>query len=245
VWAFWDARRHTRFSSRSPSFQTTATTLETAGHNGIATQARPTTDGPEVVVAVRPDFLLWYVQDGQTLHDFDEDAGEVTDLVNASPEEENGFVESSTTPEQLTRRVQLVEILRAFRDARFRPGVLQAYGNRCAVCGTALKLVDAAHIVPVSDPRGDDEVTNGLALCRLHHGAYDTGLMGVRSDFRIIVNTDAADRLRQVHLQAGLDQFTSALPPSIRLPSVAEVRPSPQKLLIGLEVRNFPGRLIA
>lgn len=245
VWAFWDARRHTRFSPGSPSFQTNSDTLEAAGHHGIATQLRPANEGREVVVAVRPDFLLWYVQDGQPLHDADEDAGEVINLTDASPEEEAGLVESSTTHEQLTRRVQLVEIMRAFRDARFRPLVLQAYGNRCAVCGTALKLVDAAHIVPVSDPRGDDEVTNGLALCRLHHAAYDTGLVGVRSDYRVILNSVAANRLREVRLDAGLLEFQTALPEAIRVPHVAEVRPDPRKLRIGLEVRQFPPVLIA
>ncbi len=245
VWAFWDARRHTRFSTRSPSFQTTAATLEMAGHNGLATQLRPANEGREVVVAVRKDYLLWYVQDGQMLHDAEEDATEVATLIDATPEEENGLVESSTTPEQLTRRVQLVEIMRAFRDARFRPLVLQAYGNRCAVCGTALKLVDAAHVVPISDPRGDDDVTNGLALCRLHHGAYDTGLLGVRSNYRVILNTAAADRLRQVQLDGGLDAFSAALPEMIRLPNVAEVWPDPRKLRIGMELRQFPALLIA
>lgn len=244
AWAFWDTRRHTRFSTKSPSFQVNASTLETAGQTGIATQVRPASEGLEVVVAVRPDFLVWYVQHGQPLHDADEDATEVASLADATPEEELGLVDASTTPEQLARRVQLVEIMRAFRDARFRPLVLQAYGNRCAICGTALKLVDAAHIVPVSDPRGDDQVTNGLALCRLHHAAYDTGLLGVRSDYRVILNTAAAKRLRQVRLDGGLVGFRTALPAQIRLPNVHEVRPDPRKLRIGLEVRQFPRALI-
>lgn len=244
VWAFWDARRHTRFSTHSPSLQTTAQTLELAGHNGIATHIRPANEGREVTVAVRPDFLLWYVQDGQTLHDIDEDAAEVATLIECTPEEEAGFVELSTTPEQLTRRVQLVEIMRAFRDARFRPLVLQAYGSQCAVCGTALKLVDAAHIVPVSDPRGDDAVTNGLALCRLHHGAYDIGLMGIQSNYKIVLNAAAVERLHQVQLDGGLDVFCERLPKTIRLPNVKEVYPDPKKLRIGLEVRQFPSEVI-
>lgn len=244
VWAFWDARRHTRFSIRSPSFQTTEGTLDMAGFNGLATQMRPASEGREVVISVRPDFLLWYVQDGQQLHDADEDADEVASLIAATPEEEAALIASSTTPEQLARRVQLVEIIRAFRDARFRPLVLQAYGNRCAVCGTALKLVEAAHIIPVSDPRGDDDTTNGLALCRLHHGAYDTGLLGIRPDYKVIVSDVAADRLRHVRLDGGLDPFRAALPPIIRLPNVKDVWPSQQKLRIGMEVRQFPTSLI-
>lgn len=245
VWAFWDARRHTRFSTRSPSFQTTLDNLESAGTDGLATQLRPASEGREVVVAVRPDFLLWYIQDGQVLHDADEDARQVAHLLDATPEEESGLIESSTSSDQVARRVQLIETVRAFRDARFRPLVLQAYGSKCAVCGTALKLVDAAYIVPVSDPRGDDQVTNGLALCRLHHGAYDMGLIGVRSDFKVILNPAVADRLREVQLDAGLDGFRASLPPEIRLPNVFEVRPERAKLRIGMEIRQFPHSLIA
>ncbi len=244
VWSFWDARRHTRFSTRSPSFQTTINTLETAGHEGLATQLKPASEGREVVVAVRPDFLLWYVQAGKPLHDADVDATEVARLATATPEEEAALIESSTTPEEMTRRVELVEIMRAFRDARFRPLVLQAYGNRCAVCGTALKLVDAAHIIPVSDPRGDDHVTNGLALCRLHHAAYDIGLLGVRSDYRVIINEASAKRLKEVQLAAGLQQFRAALPRHIMIPNVIEVRPDPMKLRIGLQIRQFPQALV-
>jgi len=245
VWCFWDARRHTRFSTRSPSFQTTLQTLEAASHEGIGTQLRPANEGREVIVAVRPDFLLWYLQEGHPLHDADQDASEVAVLTNATPEEESGLIESSTTPEELTRRVQLVEIMRAFRDARFRPLVLQAYRSTCAICGTALKLVDAAHIIPVSDPRGDDDVTNGLALCRLHHAAYDTGLIGVRSDYTVILNSAAARRLEQVRLDGGLAAFRAGLPNAIRVPNELEVRPSPRKLKIGLEVRQFPAPLIS
>jgi putative restriction endonuclease len=105
--------------------------------------------------------------------------------------------------------------------------------------------VDAAHIIPVSDPRSDDEVTNGLALCRLHHAAYDTGLNGVRSDFRVILNDSAATRLRQVKLDGGLKRFKDALPRYIHLPTVAEVRPDPRNLRIGMEVRQFPAGPIA
>lgn len=138
----------------------------------------------------------------------------------------------------------LVEIIRAVPDARFRSSGEHAHHGRCAVCGTALKLVDAAHIIPVSDPRGDDDVTNGLALCRLHHAAYDTGLIGVRADYGIVLNSTAATRLRQVGLDGGLPEFQGALPPTIRIPNVREVRPDPAKLRIGLEVRQFPATLI-
>jgi len=244
VWAFWDPRRHSRFSARSPSLQTKSEVLQAAYHDGIATQTKPAHEGTEVVVAVRPDALLWYVQEGEPIHDAGTVPAEVRDLVDASPEEERGLIENSATPEEAARRYDLTQIMRAFRDARFRPAVLRAYAYRCAVCGVALKLVDAAHIVPVSHPQGNDEVPNGMALCRLHHGAYDTGLLGVRSDYRIIVNTAAAKRLAEVNLDAGLQFFKNGLPAQITLPAVEEMHPDSRKLRMGMEVRRFPPSLI-
>jgi hypothetical protein len=37
----------------------------------------------------------------------------------------------------------------------------------------ATELLDAAHILPDSHPRGEPVVSNGLALCKLHHAAFD------------------------------------------------------------------------
>ena len=74
VYAFWDARRHVRFSTRSPSLQVTSETLETANRVGIATYLRPAATGQEVVVAAKPDSLLWYVENGAPLHNAEDDA---------------------------------------------------------------------------------------------------------------------------------------------------------------------------
>lgn len=245
VWSFWDARRHTAFSTRSPSLQTSLPILEAANLHGLAAGVRPASEGREVTVAVRPEFLPWYVESGEALHDADTDATHVADLIDAKPEDEAAFVEQATTADEQARRVQLIETVRAFRDARFRPEVLRAYSYRCAVCGTALKLVDAAHIVPVNHPQGSNEITNGLALCRLHQAAYDTGLMGVRSDYKVIMNHDAAGRLRHVRLDGGLDAFSRALPAVITTPATIELRPDPDRLRLGLEIRQFPPLIIA
>jgi putative restriction endonuclease len=106
-------------------------------------------------------------------------------------------------------------------------------------------LVDAAHIVPVSFPESTDEVTNGLALCRLHHGAYDNGLLGVRSDYRVIVNPETTDRLAELQLATGLEDFKARLPARITYPASIEARPEPGKLIIGLRARRWPGNLVA
>jgi putative restriction endonuclease len=251
AWAFWDARHHSRFSTNSPSFQINIATLEDAGVQGLAAQLRPVhgPDGREVVgyevaAAIAPDSLFWYLQHGESLHNVDEEAEEVSDLVDANPEEERRFIDESETPDQANRRIELIETLRRHREASFRPAVLQAYQYRCAICGTALKLVDAAHIVPVLHPQSTDDVTNGIALCRLHHAAYDNGLLGIQSNYALTLNPIAVDRINRAHLNNGLEVFRDNLPERIELPSVNEVRPSPQNLRLGLEARQFPSDMI-
>jgi putative restriction endonuclease len=244
VFAFWDARRHTRFSQKSPSLQVSLNTLETAGSVGLATQLRPTAEGEEVVVAVAPGSLLWYIENGLQLHNAESDATAVVDLIEATPEEEREFLDSSESEIQSARRYDLVETMRAYRDAKFRPAVLQAYSYRCAICSCDLKLVDAAHIVPVSHPLSTDEVTNGLALCRLHHGAFDNALLGIQSSFRIVINPMTVQRLHEIGLDTGIDQFRLQLPELIRVPASIEARPLPELLRLGMQLRGFPHDLI-
>lgn len=82
------------------------------------------------------------------------------------------------------------------RDPRFRVSVLDAYDARCVVCGQDLSVgdtpldIEAAHIMPVRDD-GPDMVQNGLALCSLHHRAFDRGIIGLCEDrqiFRVVVS---------------------------------------------------------
>lgn len=244
VYAFWDARRHVFFTQGSPSLQVDQRTLEDASHRGVATQLRPTREGQEVVVVVAPDSLLWYVQQGEPLHNAEGIAAGVAELVTATPEVEREFLDADTTEAGAARRYDLVQIMRAYREARFRPEVLRAYGYRCAICQTALKLVDAAHIIPVAHQGSTDEVDNGLALCRLHHAAYDNSLLGVRSDLSIVTNPAMVMKLQSLRLIAGWEEFRARLPHSITPPSHPDNRPRPEYLVTGLRARRWADDLI-
>lgn len=73
----------------------------------------------------------------------------------------------------------------------FRERVLEAYRRQCAFCRLRHEqLLDAAHIVPDPDLLGEPVVRNGLALCTLHHAAFDRFFVGVRPDFTIEVRPD-------------------------------------------------------
>lgn len=70
----------------------------------------------------------------------------------------------------------------------FRERVLRAYQEQCAMCRLRHEeLLDAAHIIPDSDPGGEPLVRNGLALCKLHHAAFDRQFIGIRPDYVIEV----------------------------------------------------------
>ena len=72
----------------------------------------------------------------------------------------------------------------------FRARVLRAYERACAICRLKhVDLLDAAHIL--SDAEGGQPVvSNGLSLCKIHHAAYDRGILGVRSDYVVQVRPD-------------------------------------------------------
>lgn len=68
------------------------------------------------------------------------------------------------------------------RDPNFRKNVLRAYNYRCAVCGFDLALdtvpvgIEAAHI-KWKQYLGTCDVSNGIALCSVHHKALDRGVI--------------------------------------------------------------------
>ena len=96
----------------------------------------------------------------------------------------------------LERNKQIVKVTReaTLRNRAFRQAILDAYGYRCAVCGmkicspsTLQWEVEAAHIVPRSS-NGKDDILNGIALCRLHHWAFDVGWFTLEDNFKILTS---------------------------------------------------------
>ena len=91
---------------------------------------------------------------------------------------------------------------RRSRDPRFRPRVLQAYEQRCAVCDSDVRIgdnlfgLDAAHI-KWHAAGGPDDVRNGLALCNIHHKALDRGALGLTAGdegYAVVISSDLHGR---------------------------------------------------
>lgn len=98
----------------------------------------------------------------------------------------------------------------------FRSRVLYAYEDRCCVCAFKHRgLLDAAHIVDDAEEQGLAIVTNGLSLCRIHHGAYDQFLLGITPELRIEVNGTVLEEIDGPMLRHALQEMHGA---SIRLP---------------------------
>jgi len=79
------------------------------------------------------------------------------------------------------------------RDQGFRKAIVKLYAHRCALCGLRMltpeghTIVEAAHIIPWSES-GDDKPQNGMALCRLCHWSFDQGLMGVGTEYEVLIS---------------------------------------------------------
>lgn len=81
----------------------------------------------------------------------------------------------------------------AARDQGFRRVVVTTYDHRCALCGIRIvtpdghTVVEAAHIIPWHQSKNDD-IRNGMALCRLCHWGFDEGMLGVSDSYTVLTS---------------------------------------------------------
>ncbi|MGV3580210.1 HNH endonuclease [Brevundimonas sp.] len=94
---------------------------------------------------------------------------------------------------------------RVARSRAFFRRVLKAYGRKCCMCGVGGSLADgrseleAAHIVSRSS-LGSDDVRNGLALCRVHHWAFDRGAVRIENDFSLTFDPTFSGNPHNAHI---------------------------------------------
>jgi putative restriction endonuclease len=86
------------------------------------------------------------------------------------------------------------------RDSFFRKSVIRLYDYQCAVCRLSIKIkpiglsyykyiLDAAHIIPLSVAY-NNQINNGISLCKNHHWAFDYGCFTVDDNYKILVNNE-------------------------------------------------------
>jgi putative restriction endonuclease len=114
-------------------------------------------------------------------------------------------------------------------QARFRREVLSAYRRSCAVCRIGHdSLLDAAHILGDKHERGDPVVPNGLALCKIHHAAFDTNILGIRPDHVVEIRADILDERDGPMLRHGLQDLHGTR--LLVLPRRVDEHPDPDRL---------------
>jgi putative restriction endonuclease len=122
------------------------------------------------------------------------------------------------------RRAYVTRVtLARLHQASFRERVLRAYHRCCAICRLRhSELLEAAHILPDSDPRGEPVVSNGIALCKLHHAAFDRHIVGVRPDLIVEVRRDILAEVDGPMLRHGLQEIAGM---TLRVPRAERDRP--------------------
>lgn len=110
------------------------------------------------------------------------------------------------TPDQRAYAERLVR--QRVHQPRFRARVLYAYRSTCGVCSLQhAELLDAAHIIADRSEGGVAHVTNGIALCKIHHAAYDRNLMGIDPDYKIHIDRELLDEVDGPMLRHGLQDM--------------------------------------
>ena len=105
----------------------------------------------------------------------------------------------------IRRRYVTTVARRRIHQAAFRERVVRAYHTRCSLCRLKhTELLDAAHITPDSDQSGEPVVSNGVALCKLHHAAYDRHFISISPDYIIQVRPTILSENDGPMLQHGL-----------------------------------------
>lgn len=126
------------------------------------------------------------------------------------------------------RRYATYEARVRLHQHRFRLDVLRAYSGSCAVCRLReASLVQAAHIIEDRSPAGAAVVVNGIALCAIHHLAYDRNVIGIDPRGVIHIASRLLNEIDGPMLRHGLQGFHGE---AITVPRRVVDRPDPERL---------------
>jgi len=103
--------------------------------------------------------------------------------------------------------------------------VLAAYNSQCCLCKlNHIELLDASHIIPDNEPKGDPIVINGLTLCKIHHTAFDVNILGISPDYSIHIREDILHEIDGPMLKHGIQALNN------------------QKIILPARKKDYPDR---
>ena len=109
----------------------------------------------------------------------------------------------------------------------FRQRVLLAYQNQCSICRLRhTRLLDAAHVLADAEG-GQPVVTNGIAMCKIHHAAYDADIFGIKPNYEVGVRADVMKELDGPTLRYTLQEIDGQ---RIQLPTRRAAHPNRELL---------------
>lgn len=126
--------------------------------------------------------------------------------------EPSGTLNAPTGPTESTATVKVRRGQQFFRQS-----ILNAYGVRCCITGINVpRMLVASHIKPWRDfPKDRLNPRNGLCLSSIHDAAFDSGLITLDANFKVVLS----NRLRRYFPQPVLEQnFVPFEGQPIRLP---------------------------
>lgn len=170
----------------------------------------------------RPGFYVPYFP--MRITAFDEKARQVLMVENYSSDR-------GSDPGQLAldqRRYAERTLKARLHQRQFRARVLSAYADHCAVCRLRYpQLLDAAHITADHEETGYAMVDNGLSLCKIHHQAYDSNLMGISGDRKVAVHPRLLSDSDGPMLRHGLQEMHGI---EIHVPRARQHQPDAERL---------------
>lgn len=142
---------------------------------------------------------------------------------NVEKEWQNTVIEMITEEPELSEKDTRTETVeRKIHDSEFAKLVKQAYDFSCSVCDkkrhgpNGQPEVEAAHIYPKSED-GKDDIRNAIALCKLHHWAFDVGWFTISARLEIEVHGDPSEN--------GFGELIEYDGSRVQKPSIAEAKP--------------------
>lgn len=177
---------------------------------------------PGRYIATWPVYVVSDNQPGLRFNISVGEASRLKDLVGQRPSR------AGEDREEIRREYVTATVRRRLHQQAFREQVLDAYREQCSLCRLRHReLLDAAHIVADADDEGDPVVSNGLALCKLHHAAFDSFFLTIRPDYTIEVRRSILEENDGPMLLVGLKQMHDQ---PIQLPRSRLDRPDPARL---------------
>lgn len=127
----------------------------------------------------------------------------------------------------LRRQYASATVRRRLHQPVFRQRVLLAYESQCALCRLRHpELLDAAHIREDADG-GEPVVPNGVAMCAIHHRAFDNDVIGIRPDYVVEVRGDVLGEVDGPTLQHTLQAMHGSV---MEVPHERRARPDSELL---------------